>query len=77
MAGNYANSEEDDAGTPTAEELLESMCTSNWLKESLKSALQRDPVDAARDAELLALVMSSRAETILALHGGSRSKLDE
>lgn len=34
---------------------------SQWLKSSLRSALQRDPVDAANDAELLALILAKRA----------------
>ena len=38
--------------------------TSSWFKLALSTALNRDPVDAANDAELLAIVLSKRAETI-------------
>lgn len=56
----------DEASAPTADELLCSLSSSTWLKDALRSALSRDPVDAARDAELLALVLSSRADSLLA-----------
>lgn len=38
---------------PTASSLLADPCTSYWLKEALRANLNRDPVDAVRDAELL------------------------
>lgn len=38
--------------------------TSNWMKVALSTALNRDPVDAVNDAELLALVLRHRAEQI-------------
>ena len=56
---------QDEAAAPTAEDLLASPSVSNWLKEALRSALARDPVDAAQDAEVLHLVLSSRADAIL------------
>jgi hypothetical protein len=37
-----------------------------WLKDALKSALQRDCVDAANDAELLAIILDERAAAIAA-----------
>lgn len=39
---------------------------SYWFKTALKEALKRDPVDAANDAELLALVLGKRATELLA-----------
>lgn len=36
-----------------AEELLGDFTVSFWLQDALRSARQRDPVDAVRDAELL------------------------
>jgi hypothetical protein len=33
--------------------VIEDPCTSNWLRTSLVSALNRDCVDAANDAEIL------------------------
>ncbi len=34
---------------------------SHWFKRALLSALERDPVDAANDAELLYIVLDRRA----------------
>ncbi len=48
------------AATPDAQEILASPDASFWLKEALQAALQRDPVDAANDAELLASVLAKR-----------------
>lgn len=39
---------------------------SYWLKNALRTALERDPVDAANDAGLLALVLDKRAADISA-----------
>ena len=38
--------------------------TSTWMKLALSTALERDPVDAVNDAELLAIVLRHRAEVI-------------
>ena len=38
---------------------------SYWLVEALKSALRRDPIDAANDAEVLAKVLRDRAFLVL------------
>jgi hypothetical protein len=54
--------------SPTPDEILASPSTSYWLKDALKSALNRDCVDASKDAELLALVLSERAQDIVASH---------
>lgn len=54
--------------TPGAQEILASPSSSSWLKDALQAALQRDPVDAANDAELLAAVLASRCA---ALQGGA------
>ncbi len=50
---------------PSCESLLERQDVSYWLKHALRQALQRDPVDAARDAELLADVLRHRADAML------------
>lgn len=39
---------------------------SHWFKNALTQALERDPVDAANDAGLLALVLDKRANELLA-----------
>lgn len=38
---------------------------SSWLKTSLCSALSRDPVDAANDADVLAQLLERRCRDIL------------
>lgn len=40
--------------------LLESPCTSVWLKEAIQTLLDRDPVDAWADAQTLVLLMEAR-----------------
>lgn len=39
--------------------------TSNWLKQALKTALQRDCVDAANDASHLSALLTARAKEAL------------
>lgn len=54
---------------PSDEEIRQILAgpgTSNWMKVALSTALNRDPVDAVNDAELLALVLRHRAEQISA-----------
>ncbi|SEB26309.1 hypothetical protein [Variovorax sp. YR216] len=46
------------------EDLLDSPTASHWFKHALKSAMGRDIVDAARDAELLARLMVQRCEAV-------------
>ena len=46
--------------------LLQDPAISYWLRDALVSALKRDPVDAAADAGLLALVLDHRAADISA-----------
>jgi hypothetical protein len=45
--------------------ICEHPATSDWLKASLKSALQRDPVDAVDDAHALLALLEERAGAIL------------
>lgn len=51
--------------TPSAEAILASPSTTAWLRNALVAALQRDPVDAARDAQALATVLAGRADASL------------
>lgn len=46
---------------PTADEILNDPSASHWLQNALRQALDRDPVDAANDAEILAAVLAARA----------------
>lgn len=53
--------------TPLCEEILSDYFASPWLKLALTSALDRDPVDACHDAELLRAVLAGehdRAEVL-------------
>jgi hypothetical protein len=49
---------------PDVDAILNDPSASLWLKDALRSALQRDPVDAARDAERLAVVLTSRCAAV-------------
>ena len=53
--------------------ILEGPGTSTWMKLALTTALNRDPVDAVNDAELLVLVLRHRAEQISA---AAKAELD-
>lgn len=48
-----------------AKELQADPCISFWLKEALATLLNRDPLDAERDAELLHRVMQRHLSEIL------------
>jgi hypothetical protein len=52
------------SAAPDLDAILNNPSASLWLKDALRSALQRDPVDAARDAELLAVVLISRCPAV-------------
>lgn len=52
---------------PTAEQILASPAASNWLKGALAAALERDPIDAANEAAILAEVLNARADAKLAV----------
>lgn len=48
---------------PNIETVLADPSMSYWLKDALRASLSRDPVDAARDAELLSNLLISRADS--------------
>lgn len=50
---------------PSCEAILNDPAASDWLKLALVSALERDPVDAANDAEVLAAVLRERCDAVL------------
>ena len=62
-----ASIEEIDAAIRTA---VDTCGTSQWLREALVSALRRDCVDAARDAQTLAALLSRRCDVIVRKEGG-------
>jgi len=50
---------------PSIAEVLADPAASFWLKAALRSALCRDPVDAAHDSEILAHLLEQRCDEIL------------
>jgi hypothetical protein len=50
-----------------ADEVFADPSASSWLKEALKSALERDPVDALNDALALAGALEARLRAVLEL----------
>jgi hypothetical protein len=50
---------------PSIEQVLGDPAASDWLKAALHTALSRDPVDAANDAEVLARVLDRWCRRIL------------
>lgn len=63
MASEFCSRQPD--GLPTIEQVLADPAASDWLKVALRSALSRDPVDAANDAEVLAKLLDRRCRHIL------------
>lgn len=49
--------------------LIANPSTSAWLRDALQSSTQRDPVDAANDAELLAELLDQRCREVLSDSG--------
>ena len=49
-------------------EVLTDPASSNWLRQSLERALERDPVDALNDALVLASVLDAQLRATLGLH---------
>tara|TARA_R110002012_G_scaffold133006_3_gene286149 strand:+ start:17517 stop:18137 length:621 start_codon:yes stop_codon:yes gene_type:complete len=59
-----------------AEDLIADPSTSKWLREALRTALSLDPVDAAIDVEILAAVVVSLCDEILAEQTRAESLFD-
>jgi hypothetical protein len=51
----------------TAEDVIADEATSFWLKSALRTALERDPVDALNDAIVLAATLEVRLRFVLDL----------
>ncbi len=47
------------------EEVKADPACSFWLRKALDQALERDPVDAANDAEALSMILQTRAAAVL------------
>jgi hypothetical protein len=54
-----------DASVPSVDIVLSDPSTSWWLRTSLVSALKRDRVDAANDAEVLARILDAECRSLL------------
>lgn len=50
------------------ESILRARATSFWLKDALRTALQRDPLDAAGDVAELLIILRARANDLLTQH---------
>jgi hypothetical protein len=50
---------------PSVVEVLSDPTASFWLRATLRSALLRDPVDAANDCEFLTRLLARRCEQLL------------
>ena len=48
-----------------AGQILTDKCASEWLRGSLRWAMQRDPVDSANDAAALLAVLEMRVNVVL------------
>ena len=51
---------------PSIDAVLASPCTSYWLAKALRSAMDRDPIDALNDAGLLCDLLAERHRQIAA-----------
>ena len=49
---------------PNVTALLDSPETSFWLRDAFRTALERDPVDAVRDANILAAILTERCHNM-------------
>lgn len=48
-----------------AEDIQQDPAASYWLKEAVKTAFERDPVDALSDAEQLVLILDGRLTELM------------
>ncbi len=55
---------------PSIEDVLADPAASHWLKAALRSALARDPVDAANDSAVLAQLLDRRLCAVLGCGNG-------
>ena len=59
---------------PEIDRILSSPGASNWLKDAIRSACRRDPVDAWKDANLLQLILKNRMDDVLQ---GSHARVND
>jgi len=51
--------------TPLCMKIMNDYAATFWLKRTLASALERDPVDAVADAEALAMALREHCDNVL------------
>lgn len=56
-------------GLSRIEQTLADPACSNWLKDALSNARQRDPVDALNDAEHLVYLLRLQLDTLMGQYG--------
>ena len=52
---------------PSVERIMSDESASDWLRAALRTALERDPVDALNDALALAAALEGRLRSVLGL----------
>ncbi len=57
-------------------EILDSPDASYWLKNAIRTALHRDIVDAARDAETLSKILTNRMNEAFELNPNTHEALE-
>ena len=55
------------SASPAAQDILADQAASSWLRSALQSALERDPVDALKDALVLAAALDAHLRSALGL----------
>lgn len=60
-----AEPSENRASKHTIQDVLSDPAASFWLQSALRSALERDPVDAANDADVLAKLLNERCRKVM------------
>jgi hypothetical protein len=55
------------SASPAAQDILADQAASSWLRSALRSALERDPVDALNDALVLAAALDAHLRRELGL----------
>ncbi|ANJ76581.1 hypothetical protein PQH03_28655 [Ralstonia insidiosa] len=53
------------------QQVLNDPSTSDWLKNALRAQLERDPVDAANDADVLAEIFRSKLAEVFGTTGSA------
>ena len=66
VVADLAERAQEDAHQLTPAQVLADRSASRWLLAAIRDGLERDPVDVANDAQVLAGVFRRRADSVLA-----------